>query len=59
MQAARLLVRYLGGDLSLVDEIAQLQHVQQALASVPAESLTPGLLMSQRRQLAPQKCWPS
>ena len=41
MQAARLLVRYLGGDLSLVDEIVQLRHVQQALASVPAESLTP------------------
>jgi len=41
MQAARLLVRYLGGDLSLVDEIAQLRHVQQAHASVPAESLTP------------------
>ncbi|NBW26162.1 MAG: hypothetical protein EBR89_12395, partial [Betaproteobacteria bacterium] len=28
MQAARLLVRYLGGDLSLIDEIAQLRHVQ-------------------------------
>jgi hypothetical protein len=41
MQAARLLVRYLGGDLSLVDEIAQLRHVQQALADVPSESLTP------------------
>ena len=41
MQAARLLVRYLGGDLSLIDEIAQLRHVQQALASVPTESLTP------------------
>jgi hypothetical protein len=41
MQAARLLVRYLGGDLSLVDEIVQLRHVQQALASVPTESLNP------------------
>jgi len=41
MQAARLLVRYLGGDLSLVDEIVQLRHVQQALASIPAESLNP------------------
>jgi len=41
MQAARLLVRYLGGDLSLIDEIAQLRHVQQTLASVPTESLTP------------------
>ena len=40
MQAARLLVRYVGGDLSLLKEVQQLHHVQQALASAPPESLT-------------------
>jgi hypothetical protein len=41
VQAARLLVRYLGGDLSLVDEVVQLRHVQHALAQAEPASLTP------------------
>jgi hypothetical protein len=32
-QCAELFVRYLGGDLSLVDEVVQLRHVQEVLAA--------------------------
>ena len=40
-QAATLLVRYLGGDTRLIDEVCQNRRVQKALAAVPAEALTP------------------
>jgi len=39
-EAAKLLVRYLGGDLSLVDEIFLRNHVQAALAQIPEEERT-------------------
>jgi len=39
-EAAKLLVRYLGGDLSLVDEIFLRNHVQAALARIPEEERT-------------------
>jgi len=38
--AAKLLVRYFGGDLSLVDEICQINRVQAALAQIPEEERT-------------------
>jgi len=40
-QAATLLVRYLGGDTRLIDEVCQNRRVQEALAAAPAEALTP------------------
>jgi len=39
-EAAKLLVRYFGGDLSLVDEIFQRNCVQAALAQIPEEERT-------------------
>jgi len=39
-EAAKLLVRYFGGDLSLVDEICQINRVQAALAQIPEEERT-------------------
>ena len=39
--AAFLLVRYLGADTSLVEEVLAQQRVQRALAVLPPESLTP------------------
>jgi hypothetical protein len=39
-EAAKLLVRYLGGDLSLVDEVCQINRVQAALAQIPEEERT-------------------
>ena len=33
-EAARLLVRYLGGDLGLLDEVREMRHVQEHLAEV-------------------------
>ena len=39
-EAAKLLVRYIGGDLSLVDEICQINRVQAALAQIPEAART-------------------
>jgi hypothetical protein len=39
-EAAKLLVRYLGGDISLVDEVCQINRVQAALAQIPEEERT-------------------
>lgn len=39
-EAAKLLVRYIGGDLSLVDEICQINRVQVALAEIPEDERT-------------------
>jgi hypothetical protein len=33
-EAAKLLVRYLGGDLTLIDEVQEMRHVQEHLAEV-------------------------
>ena len=41
-EAAKLLVRYIGGDLSLVDEICQINRVQAALAQIPEAARTAG-----------------
>ena len=38
--AAELLVRYIGGDLSTVDEICQINRVQTALAEIPEDERT-------------------
>jgi hypothetical protein len=40
-QAAKLVVRYLGGDITLVDEVYTNRRVQESLAAVPAEERTP------------------
>jgi hypothetical protein len=40
-QAAVLMVRYLGGDAALVDEVYAQRRVQRALSALPSESLTP------------------
>ena len=40
VEASKLLVRYLGGDLKLVDEVQNLRHIQEELAdSMPLHSL--------------------
>ena len=39
-EAAKLLVRYIGGDLSLIDEVCQLNRVQVALAKIPEDERT-------------------
>ena len=40
-QAAALVVRYLGGDVTLVDEVYTNRHAQESLAAIPAEQRTP------------------
>ena len=40
-QAATLVVRYLGGDVTLVDEVYANRRAQESLAPVPAEHRTP------------------
>jgi len=40
-QAATLVVRYLGGDVTLVDEVYSNRRAQESLAAVPAEQMTP------------------
>ena len=40
-QAAKLVVRYLGGDVTLVDEVYTNRRAQESLASIPAEQRTP------------------
>ena len=40
-EAAKLLVRYIGGDISLVDEVCQINRVQTALAEIPFDERTP------------------
>ena len=40
-QAAALVVRYLGGDVTLVDEVYTNRRAQESLASIPAEQRTP------------------
>jgi hypothetical protein len=39
-EAAKLLVRYIGGDRSLIDEICQINRVQVALAEIPEDERT-------------------
>ena len=40
-QAATLVVRYLGGDVTLVDEVYINRRAQESLAAIPAEQRTP------------------
>ena len=40
-QAATLVVRYLGGDVTLVDEVYTNRRAQESLAAIPAEQRTP------------------
>jgi hypothetical protein len=40
-QAAQLLVRFVGGDLSLVDDVMRSKRVQDQLSSIPEEQRTP------------------
>ena len=40
-QAATLVVRYLGGDVTLVDEVYTNRRTQESLAAIPAEQRTP------------------
>jgi len=39
-EAAKLLVRYIGGDLSLADEVCRINSVQAALAKIPDDERT-------------------
>jgi hypothetical protein len=40
-KAAALVVRYLGGDITLVDEVYANRHAQESIAAIPEEQRTP------------------